>query len=64
MPNPELMIRTSGESRLSNFMLWQLAYAEFHFTPVLWPDFREEHFVEAIIEYQLRDRRFGGISIK
>ena len=64
MPAPELMIRTSGESRLSNFMLWQLAYAEFHFTSVLWPDFREEHFVEAIIEYQQRNRRFGGISIK
>ena len=64
LPHPELMIRTSGESRLSNFMLWQLAYAEFHFTPVLWPDFREEHFVEAIKEYQQRDRRFGGISIQ
>jgi undecaprenyl diphosphate synthase len=64
MPNPELMIRTSGESRLSNFMLWQLSYAEFYFTPVLWPDFREEHFVEAIVEYQKRYRRFGGISNK
>lgn len=64
MPDPELLIRTSGEARLSNFMLWQLAYAEFYFTPVLWPDFREEHFVEAIIEYQQRDRRFGGISNK
>lgn len=62
MPDPELLVRTSGESRLSNFMLWQLAYAEFYFTPVLWPDFREEHFVEAIVEYQQRDRRFGGIS--
>jgi undecaprenyl diphosphate synthase len=62
MPDPELMIRTSGEHRISNFMLWQLAYAEFHFTPVLWPDFRKEHFLVAIQDYQNRDRRFGGIS--
>ena len=62
MPDPELMIRTSGEHRISNFMLWQLAYAEFHFSPVLWPDFREEHFIAAIADYQNRDRRFGGVS--
>ena len=61
-PDPELMIRTSGENRISNFMLWQLAYAEFHFSSVLWPDFREEHFIEALIDYQNRDRRFGGVS--
>jgi len=61
-PDPELMIRTSGENRISNFMLWQLAYAEFHFSSVLWPDFREEHFIEALIEYQNRERRFGGVS--
>ena len=62
MPDPELMIRTSGENRISNFMLWQLAYAEFHFSTVLWPDFREEHFLEALLDYQNRDRRFGGVS--
>ena len=62
IPDPELMIRTSGENRISNFMLWQLAYAELHFSPVLWPDFREEHFIEALIDYQNRDRRFGGVS--
>ena len=62
MPDPELMIRTSGENRISNFMLWQLAYAEFHFSNVHWPDFREEHFIEALIDYQNRDRRFGGVS--
>lgn len=61
-PDPELMIRTSGENRISNFMLWQLAYAEFHFSSVLWPDFREEHFIEALIDYQNRDRRYGGVS--
>ena len=62
LPDPELMIRTSGENRISNFMLWQLAYAEFHFSSVLWPDFREEHFLEALLDYQNRDRRFGGVS--
>lgn len=62
LPDPELMIRTSGENRISNFMLWQLAYAEFHFSNVHWPDFREEHFIEALIDYQNRDRRFGGVS--
>ena len=61
LPDPELMIRTSGEHRISNFMLWQLAYAEFHFTSVLWPDFRKEHFFDAIRDYQNRERRFGGL---
>jgi undecaprenyl diphosphate synthase len=59
--DPDLLIRTSGEIRLSNFMLWQLAYSEFWFTDVLWPDFSEEHLVEAIETYQKRQRRFGGI---
>ena len=61
LPDPELMIRTSGEHRISNFMLWQLAYAEFHFTSVLWPDFRKTHFFEAIRDFQNRERRFGGL---
>lgn len=61
LPDPELMIRTSGERRISNFMLWQLAYAEFHFTTVMWPDFREVHFLEAIRDFQNRERRFGGV---
>lgn len=59
--DPDLLIRTSGEIRLSNFMLWQLAYTEFWFTDVLWPDFNEEHFVEAIEAFQGRQRRFGGV---
>ncbi len=58
-PDPDLLIRTSGELRLSNFLLWQIAYSELYFTPVLWPDFNREHFFEAIAEYQKRDRRFG-----
>lgn len=62
IPDPELLIRTSGEIRLSNFLLWQLAYAEFHFTPVLWPDFTHEDFYQAIIDYQKRDRRFGRVT--
>ena len=61
LPDPELMIRTSGEHRISNFMLWQLAYAEFHFTSVLWPDFRKEHFFDAIRDFQHRERRFGAL---
>jgi undecaprenyl diphosphate synthase len=62
IPDPELLIRTSGEYRLSNFLLWQLAYAEFFFTPTLWPDFRKEHLFEAIIDFQNRERRFGKIG--
>jgi undecaprenyl diphosphate synthase len=61
-PDPELMIRTSGESRISNFLLWQLAYAEFYFTDVLWPDFRKNEFFKAILSYQNRERRFGKTS--
>jgi len=62
LQDPDLLIRTSGEIRLSNFMLWQLAYTEFVFTDVLWPDFNEEHFLDAIEEYQKRSRRFGGLK--
>jgi undecaprenyl diphosphate synthase len=58
-PDPELLIRTSGEFRLSNFLLWQIAYTELYFTPTLWPDFRREHLYEAILSYQQRERRFG-----
>ena len=61
-PNPELMIRTSGEHRISNFLLWQLAYAEFYFTDVFWPDFRKNEFYKAILSYQNRERRFGKTS--
>jgi undecaprenyl diphosphate synthase len=62
MPDPELLIRTSGERRISNFLLWQLAYTELYFSPVLWPDYRKEHFYEAIIDFQRRERRFGKVS--
>lgn len=62
MPDPELMIRTSGEFRISNFLLWQLAYAELFFTQKLWPDFRKEDLFQAILDYQKRERRFGLIS--
>jgi undecaprenyl diphosphate synthase len=58
-PEPELMIRTSGEQRISNFLLWQLAYSELYFSPVLWPDFKKEDLFEAIVDYQNRERRFG-----
>jgi len=61
-PDPELMIRTSGETRLSNFLLWQLAYTEFYFTGIFWPDFKKENFYEAILDYQERERRFGKTS--
>jgi undecaprenyl diphosphate synthase len=66
IPDPELLIRTSGEIRISNFLLWQLAYTELYFTEVLWPDFRKEHLVEAILDYQKRERRFGktGAQLK
>ena len=60
IPDPDLLIRTSGEERLSNFLLWQLAYSEFYFTDVLWPDFRKEELVKAIEMYNSRDRRYGG----
>ncbi len=62
MPDPDLLIRTSGELRVSNFLLWQLAYAELYFTPVYWPDFRKQHFFQAIIDYQRRERRFGKVK--
>ena len=64
LPELDLMIRTSGEMRISNFLLWQTAYAELHVTPVLWPDFRREHLAAALADYQSRDRRFGGLSSK
>lgn len=59
LPDPELVIRTSGEFRISNFLLWQIAYTELYFTPTLWPDFRREHLYEAIVSFQKRERRFG-----
>ncbi len=61
-PDPDLLIRTSGEMRISNFLLWQIAYAEIWVTEVLWPDFRRQHLLEAILDYQKRDRRYGGIK--
>jgi len=62
IPDPDLMIRTSGEQRLSNYLLWQLAYSEFYFTDVLWPDFTKEELIKAIEYYNGRDRRFGGVK--
>ena len=62
LPDPDLLIRTSGEERISNFLLWQLAYAEFYFTDVLWPDFDRKCFIEAIKYYNSRDRRYGGVK--
>jgi undecaprenyl diphosphate synthase len=62
MPDPDLLIRTSGELRISNFLLWQLAYAEMYFTDCLWPEFTEEEFYRAIVDYQHRERRFGKTS--
>ena len=62
MPDPDLMVRTSGESRISNFLLWELAYSELVFTEVLWPDFRRENLFEAVREFQRRERRFGGVE--
>ena len=66
IPDPELLIRTGGESRLSNFLLWQLSYAEIHFTKVMWPEFRREEFLQVLHDYQQRERRFGrtGEQIK
>jgi undecaprenyl diphosphate synthase len=61
-PDPDLLIRTSGEMRVSNFLLWQIAYAEIWVTDTLWPDFRQQHLLEAILAYQKRDRRYGGIN--
>lgn len=62
IPDPELIIRTSGEHRLSNFLMWQAAYSEFYFTPVLWPDFRENDLYKAVLDFQNRERRFGMVS--
>jgi undecaprenyl diphosphate synthase len=63
LPDPDLLIRTSGEQRISNFMLWQIAYAELHFSPVLWPDFTQDHFQAALREYGERERRFGLVPV-
>lgn len=62
MPEPDLLIRTGGEKRLSNFLLWQLAYTEFWFTDILWPDFSEEDFMQAVAHFMQRDRRYGGLT--
>ena len=62
LPDPDLLIRTSGECRVSNFLLWQIAYAEMWITPVLWPDFRKHHLIQAVLDYQKRERRFGDIG--
>ena len=62
MPDPDLLIRTSGELRLSNFLLWQIAYTELYFTPVYWPDFRKKHLFQAVIDFQRRERRFGKVT--
>ena len=62
IPDPELLIRSSGEVRISNYLLWQIAYAELHFSPVLWPDFSKADLYRAVIDYQQRERRFGKIS--
>ena len=61
-PDPDLMVRTSGEFRISNYLLWEIAYSELVFTDVLWPDFRREHLYEAIREFQQRERRYGGLE--
>ena len=63
LPDPDLLIRTSGEYRISNFMLWQLAYTELHISPVLWPEFGREHLFEAVLDYQRRERRFGRVEV-
>ena len=61
MPNPDILIRTGGTKRLSNFLLWQLAYAEIHVTDILWPDFCANDLIKALLDYQSRRRRFGGV---
>jgi undecaprenyl diphosphate synthase len=61
-PDPDLLIRTSGEMRVSNFLLWQIAYAEIYVTETLWPDFRRRHLLDAVLAYQKRERRYGGIT--
>ena len=62
LPEPDFIVRTSGENRISNFLLFQMAYSELYFPKVLWPDFNERHFVKALMVYQKRKRRFGGLS--
>jgi undecaprenyl diphosphate synthase len=62
MPDPDLVVRTSGEHRISNYLLWEIAYSELVFPDVLWPDFRREHLYEAVLEYQRRERRYGGLE--
>ena len=62
MPDPDLLIRTSGENRLSNFLLWQIAYSEIYLTETFWPEFRERELMEAVLDYQSRERRFGKVS--
>ena len=64
MPDPDLVIRTSGEYRISNFLLYQIAYSEFYFTPVYWPDFDQDHYRLALEDYEMRTRRFGGLDVK
>jgi len=64
VPDPDLLIRTAGEQRLSDFLLWELAYAELYFTPVLWPEFRRAHLAEALVEFRRRERKFGGLVPK
>ena len=64
LPDPDLLIRTAGEMRISNYLLWQIAYAEIHVTPTLWPDFDKRHLVEAMLDYQQRTRKFGGVVHK
>jgi undecaprenyl diphosphate synthase len=63
-PDPDLLIRTSGEMRVSNYLLWQIAYSEIYVTDTLWPDFRRHHLIEAVLAYQKRERRYGGISAR
>ena len=62
IPDPDLLIRTSGELRISNFLMWQLSYSELYFTDVCWPEFKKEEFFQAIVDYQMRERRFGKTS--